>query len=73
MSQSQLMRASEMRERYQKREDPFDLTIEKWVRIRQFLDTASTLSDFRQLFEALYIAVPFCFKYQIKACQGCHH
>lgn len=40
----ELMSFSEMQRRYENKEDPFDLTIEKWIRIRQFADTASTLS-----------------------------
>lgn len=43
-----LMTIFEMQMRYQKEEDPFDLNIEKWVRIRQFVDIASTLSDFQE-------------------------
>ena len=68
---SQLMTFSEMQERYQEREDPFDLTIEKWIRIRSFVDTASTLNDYQALLQAANVAVPFCFEYQIKACSGC--
>jgi hypothetical protein len=66
-----LMTISEIRARYKKKEDPFDLTIEKWVRIRHFLDTASTLSNFEELSQAANIAVPFCFEYQIEDCLGC--
>ena len=68
---TQLMTFSEIQKRYQEREDPFDVTIEKWVRIRIFIKTASTLSDFQQLYQAANLAVPFCFEYQIKACSGC--
>lgn len=66
-----LMSLLEMRDRYQRKEDPFDLTIEKWIRIRQFVDTASTLSDYQALFQAANLAVPFCFEYQGKNCLGC--
>lgn len=62
----QLMTFFEMQERYQKKEDPFDLTIEKWVRIRSFVDTASTVSDYQALFQAANVAVPFCVEYQRK-------
>jgi len=68
---AQLMTISEVQDRYKKEEDPFDLTIEKWVRIRDFLDTASTLSNFEELSQAANVAVPFCFEYQIKDCLGC--
>ena len=67
----QLMTFFEMQKRYQKKEDPFDLTIEKWVRIRSFVDTASTLSDYQALFQAANEAVPFCVEYQRKNCLGC--
>jgi hypothetical protein len=68
---SQLMTFSEMQRRYQEREDSFDVTIEKWVRIQMYINTASTLTDFQQLYQAANLAVPFCFEYQIKACSGC--
>lgn len=68
---SQLMTFFEMQKRYKKKEDPFDLIIEKWIRILQFLDIASTISDFQELFRAANVAVPFCLKYQIKGCLGC--
>lgn len=66
-----LLTDSEMRDRYNRNEDPFDLTIEKWVRIRNFLTSATTVDDFQNLFQATNIAVPFCFKYQITGCKGC--
>lgn len=68
---SQLMTIFEMQKRYQKKEDPFDLSLEKWVRIRQFLETGLTLSDFKDLFQAANIPIPFCYEYQIKDCLGC--
>lgn len=68
---AQLMTISEMRDRYKKKEDPFDLTVEKWIRIRRFLDAASTVSDFNNLFQAANVAIPFCFEYQSRDCAGC--
>ena len=68
---SELMTVFEMQNRYQEEEDPFDLTVEKWIRIRQFLNTASSLSDFQELSQAANIPIPFCFEYQIKDCLGC--
>jgi hypothetical protein len=67
----ELMTFFEMQKRYQEKEDPFDLTIEKWIRIGQFVDTASTLSDYQALFQAANLAVPFCFEYQRTNCLGC--
>jgi hypothetical protein len=66
-----LMTIFEMQKRYRDNEDPFGLTIEKWIRIRRFLDTASTVSEFKELFEAANVAVPFCFEYRLKGCAGC--
>ena len=66
-----LMSFSEMQERYNKREDPFDLTLEKWVRIRRFLEKPLTRHDFGLLLQASNIAVPFCFEYQPRNCVGC--
>lgn len=68
---SQLMTISEMQRRYQRKEDPFDLAIEKWNRIREFVENASTLSEFKELIHATNIAVPFCFEYQRNDCLGC--
>ena len=68
---SQLITIEEMRGRLKKRDDPFDLTIEKWIRIHKFLETALTLSDFQELLQGAMIAVPFCFEYQTKGCFGC--
>jgi len=68
---SQLITIQEMRDRFQKRDDPFDLTIEKWVRIRKFLETAMNLSDFQELLQGATVAVPFCFEYQANGCFGC--
>ncbi|MFW6147712.1 MAG: hypothetical protein ACOC6B_04890 [Thermodesulfobacteriota bacterium] len=68
---TRLMTAAEMQRRWQNNEDPFDLTIEKWNRIRQFIDSASSVSDFNKLLQAANVAVPFCFQYQIRGCVGC--
>jgi hypothetical protein len=71
MKMSELMSFSEIQRRYENKEDPFDLTMEKWIRIRQFADTAQTLRDFQQLLDASNVAVPFCFEYQRNDCSGC--
>ena len=68
---SQLLTFFEMQMRYHKGEDPFDLTTEKWVRIRQSVGTASTLNDFQELSRAANVGVPFCSEYQMKNCLGC--
>lgn len=65
------MTSAEMHQRYQRNEDPFDLTLEKWIRIRKFLESCSTLSDFRKVFNGAAIPIPFCYEYQVKDCLGC--
>jgi hypothetical protein len=69
----QLMTLEEMQERIQEKDDndPFDLAIEKWARIRKFLDNPLTLDDFRELFQGATVAVPFCFEFGVKGCAGC--
>jgi hypothetical protein len=68
---SQLMTASEMQERYRGKEDPFDLSLEKWARIRRALNRSVTLGDFKDLFNAAAIPTPFCYEYQARGCYGC--
>jgi hypothetical protein len=68
---SQLMSVSEMQERSQGEEDPFDLTLEKWTRIRRALDSSITLSDFHTVFNAAAIPTPFCYRYQAQGCVDC--
>lgn len=68
---NQLMTASEMQERYRGKEDPFDLTLEKWTRIRRALTRSVTLRDFKEVFNAAAIPVPFCYEYQARGCLGC--
>jgi hypothetical protein len=65
------MTTSEMKERYQAKEDPYDLTLEKWTRIRRVLEGSVTLSDFKHIFNAAPIPVPFCYEYQVRGCLGC--
>lgn len=67
----QLMTASEMQERYRGEEDPFDLTLEKWARIRRVLDRSVTLRDFQAVFNAAAIPTPFCYEHQVRGCYGC--
>ena len=68
---SQLMTASEMQERYQGKEDPFDLSLEKWTRIKRALDRSATLRDFQTVFNAAAMPVPFFYEYQARGCYGC--
>ena len=49
--------------RYERGENAFDLTLEKWVRIRDSLKNAITMSQFREILEAAVIKVPLCLEY----------
>ncbi len=68
----------EIKKRYEKGEDPFALTLEKWIRIEEFLDKEITYSEIVQLFGAATMKIPFCFDYAPncslcpleKICQG---
>ena len=50
--------------RYEAGENAFDLTLEKWVRIRDSLKNVLTMSQFREILEAAVIKVPLCLEYQ---------
>jgi len=66
-----LISFEEMRDRTLKGEDPFDLTIEKWMRIKRYVEEVTELSDFQCLPHAASLVVPFCFRYQVLLCKGC--
>jgi len=50
--------------RYEAGENAFDLTVEKWVRIREDLESALSLSEFWEILEAASIKVPLCLEYK---------
>jgi hypothetical protein len=50
--------------RYEKGENAFDLTLEKWVRIRESLGKAFTLSRFKEILDAAVIKIPLCLEYR---------
>ncbi|NIS59331.1 MAG: hypothetical protein GTO13_01080, partial [Proteobacteria bacterium] len=54
----------EIATRYEGGENPFDLTIEKWVRIRKSLKSAFAVSHFRKILQATVVKVPFCLETQ---------
>lgn len=58
-----LIGLEEIKQRYEKGEDPFALTLEKWIRIKEFLDKEINYSEIVQLFSAATLKVPFCFDY----------
>jgi hypothetical protein len=45
-------------------ENAFDLTVEKWVKIRESLEHASTLSHYREILGAVMGKVPLCLENQ---------
>ncbi len=59
-----LLTFREIMTRYQRGENAFDLTLEKWVRIRESIKSALTISHFREILEAALIKVPFCVENQ---------
>ena len=50
--------------RYERGESAFDLTLEKWVRIRESLEKAFTLTHFKEILDAAVIKVPLCLQYR---------
>jgi len=50
--------------RYERGENAFDLTLEKWVRIRESLKSASTMPQLREIMGAAAIKVPLCLEYK---------
>ena len=50
--------------RYEAGENAFDLTLEKWVKIRDSMKNAFTLSHFREILDAAVIKVPLCLEYK---------
>jgi hypothetical protein len=54
----------ELVNRYERGENAFDLTLEKWVRIRESLKSACSMPQFREILEAAAIKVPLCLENQ---------
>ena len=59
-----LLMFQEMVTRYERGENAFDLTLEKWVRIRESIRIAFTTSHFDEVLEAAAIKVPLCLENQ---------
>lgn len=59
-----LLTFKEIITRYKRGESALDLTLEKWVRIRQSLKGALTISHFKEILEAAVIKAPFCLENQ---------
>jgi len=59
-----LLKYQDMVTRYASGENAFDLTLEKWVKIRESIKTAFTTSHFDELLEAAAIKVPLCLEHE---------
>jgi hypothetical protein len=67
---AKLLDLDEMKRRHKKGEDPFDLAIEKWVRIRDFLQERKDAGRYRKAFQCGVTKVLFCLDYQDR-CNFC--
>ena len=59
-----LVTFQEILSRYEAGENAFDLTLEKWLRIRESLKNAFTVSHYREILGAAVIKVPLCLENQ---------
>jgi len=59
-----LLELEEMERRHRRGEDPFDLAIEKWVRIREFLVEKGDPARFKQAFDCGSTKIIFCLDYK---------
>ena len=59
-----LLTYQEMVTRYEGGENAFDLTLEKWVKIRESLKNAFTMPHYREILGAATIKVPLCLENQ---------
>ena len=59
-----LVTFQEILTRYEEGENAFDLTLEKWVKIRESLKNAFTMTHYREILGAATIKVPLCLENQ---------
>jgi len=59
-----LLDLEEMNRRHKEGEDPFDLAIEKWVRIREYLLENGGASHYQEAFQNGLSKILFCLDYQ---------
>ena len=64
------MNFKEMEKRYSDGEDSLDLTIDKWDRIHEFLETAFSLEHFVEVLQAAVIPIFLCIEYKDR-CELC--
>ena len=65
-----LVTFQEILTRYEAGENAFDLTLEKWVKIREFLKEALTMTYYREILGAATIKVPLCLENQDKCAKA---
>jgi hypothetical protein len=70
MDQPILITSEEMTERFNRKEDPFCLVIDKWERLARFLNQAFTLEDYNIFLAGCQVTIPFCYIYGAK--DECH-
>lgn len=61
---SSLLTYNEMSERYEKGENAFEITVDKWKRIRENIETAYSPQQFQDIFESAAFKVPLCMEYE---------
>ena len=61
---NELLDLKEMVLRHKQGEDPFDLAIEKWVRIRDFLIKKANPEQYREAFQCGSTKIIFCLDYK---------
>ena len=65
-----LMDFKEMEQKYNGGEDSLELTIEKWIRILEFLDSAFSLDHFNEALQAAMVPLFLCVEYRDR-CDFC--
>ena len=72
MDSSILMTEEEMNSRTEQKEDSFELVIDKWQRIHEYLSSAFTRDDYVTALEASHVVIPFCRTYATsRNCSAC--
>jgi len=59
-----LLTYRDMVERYEGGENAFEISIDKWKRIKENVETASTPQHFHNIFESASLKVPLCIEYE---------
>ena len=65
-----LMDFQEMENKYSNGEDSLELTLEKWTRIYEFLQSAFTLGHFDEALQAAVVPIFLCVEYRDR-CEYC--